>query len=377
MLTLPRLASEPDTACTPAAVGHRSAEQSHVTSRPRIKDVAALAGVAPSTVSAVLNDRNSPRAGAATRQRVLDAAKSLGYVPNEIARGLRTRRSMTVALISDVIATTPYAGQLIQGAQDAAWRAGYLLLLVNTGGDEALEERAIAALRQQQVGGALYATMYHRVVPVPTSLAGLPLVFLDARPADGSVPSVVPDEEAGARTAVHELARHGHRRIAFALDQREGPAATGRLAGYHSMMRDHGLPDDPALVVRARSDSSGGREAAHGLLALPQRPTAIFAFNDQMAIGVFHAAAERGLRIPEDLSVVGFDDLYVIGREMLPGLTTVALPHYAMGEVAVDLLLGVVEGDIGPDPVVRLVDCPLVERGSVGPVPLVVAEGAR
>ncbi|MEX1079193.1 MAG: LacI family DNA-binding transcriptional regulator [Homoserinimonas sp.] len=348
-----------------------------MTTRPRIKDVAALAGVAPSTVSAVLNDSNSPRAGMATRQRVLDAAASLGYVPNEIARGLRTRRSMTVALISDVIATTPYAGQLIQGAQDAAWRAGYLLLLVNTNGDGELEERAIAALRQQQVGGALYATMYHRVVPVPPGLAGLPLVFLDARPEDGSVPNVVPDEEAGARTAVHELARHGHQRIAFALDEREGPAATGRLAGYHSALRDHGLRDDPTFVIRARSDSSGGREAARQLLALPERPTAIFAFNDQMAIGVYHAAAERGLRIPQDLSVVGFDDLYVIGREMLPGLTTVALPHYAMGEVAAEILLGAVEGDAEAGSAVRLVDCPLVERGSVGPVPVAVHRGER
>lgn len=340
-----------------------------MTSRPRIKDVAALAGVAPSTVSAVLNDGNSPRAGSATRERVLEAARSLGYVPNEIARGLRTRRSMTVALVSDVIATTPYAGQLIQGAQDGAWRAGYLLLLVNTGGDAQLEERAIAALRQQQVGGALYATMYHRVVPVPESLTGLPLVLLDARPENDSVPCVVPDEEAGARTAVNELARHGHRRIAFALDEREGPAAAGRLKGYHAALSDHGLPDDPQWVVRARSDSTGGREAALRLLDLSERPTAIFAFNDQMAIGVYHAAAERGLRIPEDLSVIGFDDLYVIGREMLPGLTTVALPHYAMGEVAAQLLLEMVEGQPASGPLVRLVDCPLVERGSVGPAP--------
>lgn len=340
-----------------------------MSSRPRIKDVAALAGVAPSTVSAVLNDEASPRAGAATRERVLAAARSLGYVPNEIARGLRTRRSMTVGLISDVIATTPYAGQLIQGAQDAAWRAGYLLMLVNTGGDSELETHAIAALRQQQVGGALYATMYHRVVPVPETLAGLPLVLLDARPDDDSVPCVVPDEEAGARTAVTELARHGHRRIAFLLDEREGPAASGRLTGYHATLREHGLPDDPRWVVRATSDSTGGREAAAQLLDLPDRPTAIFAFNDQMAIGVYHAAAERGLRIPEDLSVVGFDDLYVIGREMRPGLTTVALPHYAMGEVAAQVLLERIKGTTAPGPSVRLVGCPLVVRGSVGPVP--------
>ncbi|MCZ2817221.1 LacI family DNA-binding transcriptional regulator [Modestobacter sp. VKM Ac-2984] len=335
--------------------------------RPRIKDVAALAGVAPSTVSAVLNDEGSPRASVATRERVHEAARSLGYVPNGIARGLRTRRSMTLALISDVIATTPYAGQLIQGAQDAAWRAGYLLVLVNTGGNTELEEHAIRALRQQQVDGALYATMYHRVVSVPQGLDGLPVVVLDARPETDGFPCVVPDEEAGARTAVQELARHGHRRIAFVLDERDGPAALGRLRGYRAELARQGLPDDPGRVVRAASDSAGGRRAALELLDQAQPPTAIFAFNDQMAVGVYHAASDRGLRIPEDLSVVGFDDLYVIGRELSPGLTTVALPHYAMGEAATQLLLAQVEGAERPPAVARLVDCPLIRRGSVGP----------
>lgn len=325
-----------------------------------------MAGVAPSTVSAVLNDEGSPRASVATRERVLEAARSLGYVPNGIARGLRTRRSMTVALISDVIATTPYAGQLIQGAQDAAWRAGYLLVLVNTGGNTDLEEHAIRALRQQQVDGVLYATMYHRVVPVPHSLDGLPVVLLDARPDVDGVPFVVPDEEAGARTAVGELARHGHRRIAFVLDEREGPAASGRLRGYRAELARRGLPHDPRWVVRATSDSAGGRRAALELLDLPDAPTAIFAFNDQMAVGVYHAANERGLRIPDDLSVVGFDDLYVVGRELSPGLTTVALPHYAMGEAAAEILLARLEdAEAGPGPA-RLVDCPLIRRGSVG-----------
>lgn len=346
-----------------------------MSARPRIKDVAALAGVAPSTVSAVLNDLNSPRAGAGTRERVLEAARSLGYVPNEIARGLRTRRSMTIALVSDVIATTPYAGELIQGAQDAAWRAGYLLLLVNTGGDPVLEESAIAALRQQQVAGALYATMFHRVVPVPPSLTGVPLVLLDARPDDGAVASVVPDEVAGARTAVDELARQGHRRIAFVLDENDGPAADGRLAGYHAALRDHGLPDDPRHVVRTTSDSDGGHRAALRLLDLPEPPTGVFAFNDQMAIGVYRAAADRGLRVPDDLSIVGFDDLAVLAREMVPGLTSVALPHYAMGELAAQLLLDQVEDRGTPDPAPRLVPCPLVTRGSVGPAPHVAVAG--
>ncbi|MEE6274165.1 LacI family DNA-binding transcriptional regulator [Georgenia wangjunii] len=337
--------------------------------RPRIKDVAERAGVAPSTVSVVLNDVTSVRVTDATRERVQRAAAELGYVPNGLARGLRTRRSRTVAFISDVIATTPYAGQLIQGAQDTAWKAGYLLMLVNTGGDAELEQHAIRALRQQQAGGVLYATMYHRLIELPALLESVPVVLLDAAPASGQRPHVVPDEEAGARTAVVELAEHGHRRIGFVLDVGDSPAARGRLRGYHAALEEYGVHPDPSWVVRGASDSDGGEAAASRLLDRADRPTAIFAFNDQMAIGVYHAAAARGLRIPEDLSVVGFDDLYVLAREMRPGLTTVALPHYAMGELATQTLLGLVEHPLEPAPGGQLVPCPIVRRGSVGPLP--------
>src|SRR5437764_10564474 len=121
---------------------------------------------------------------------------------------------------------------MVQGAQDAAWRAGHLLFLVDTGGDVELEARAIEALRAQQVDGIVYATMYHRVVEVPAGLAPDELVLLDARPVSGSIPFVVPDEVGGAVSAVNELTGQGHRRIGFAMDGREVPAATGRLAGY-------------------------------------------------------------------------------------------------------------------------------------------------
>lgn len=350
-----------------------------MTGRPRIKDVAELAGVAPSTVSVILNDVPGARVNAATRERVRAAARELGYLPNGLARGLRTRRSGILALVSDVIATTPYAGQLIQGAQEAAWEAGYLLLLVDTGGDDALERSAIRALRQQQVAGVLYATMYHRHVEVPDLLEGLPVVLLDARPSRGDLPSVVPDEEAGARTAVGTLADHGHRRIGFVLDRNDGPAAAGRLAGYRAELAARGLAWDETLVVRAASSSAGGQEAVGTLLDLPEPPTAVFAFNDEMAVGAYHAAEDRGLRVPEDLSVVGFDDLYVLAREMRPGLTTVALPHRAMGAAAVRSLLQLVTDPTAAVPSLQLIACPLVRRGSVAPAPPqpAAASGAR
>ena len=338
-----------------------------MTPRVGIKDVARLAGVSASTVSVILNQVEGARVSEATRSRVEEAARQLGYSPNGLARGLRTQRSQTIGLVSDVIATTPYAGQLIQGAQDAAWREGYLLMLVNTGGDEDLERHAIATLLQRQVDGILLATMYHRSIDVPPALQGIPLVVLDARPTGGVAPYVIPDERKGAMTAVRELGAHGHRRIGLALDDRDSPAGRGRLEGYREALAEYGIEDDPALVVRASSDSSGGERAGALLLDRPDPPSAIFAFNDQMAVGVYRTAAERGLRIPEDLSVVGFDDLFLIGRELSPGLTTVALPHYAMGEIAADVLLAhIVSGQQAPAGPI-LVDCPLVRRGSVGP----------
>jgi LacI family transcriptional regulator len=340
-----------------------------VSPRIRISDVARRAGVAPSTVSAVLNEVSGARVKDSTRERVRQAADELGYAPNALARGLRTRRSGTLAFISDVIATTPYAGQLIQGAQDTAWAAGHVLMVVNTGGDPAIENRALAVLRQQQVAGVLWATMSHRVVPAPVPPHGTPLVLLDAQDGTGTVPSVIPDEEAGARAAVAELAGHGHRRIGFVLDREDSPASAGRTAGYRAALAERGLPVEDALVARARSCSAGGEEAAGLLLDRPDPPTAIFAFTDQMAVGVYHAAAARGLRIPGDLSVVGFDDLAVLAQELRPGLSSIALPHYAMGQTAAATLLRLVEDPDAKVPAVQRVDTRIVRRGSVGPAP--------
>jgi len=338
--------------------------------RTRIKDVAASAGVSVSTVSLVLNDVPGARVSQETRERVLAAARRLGYATNAIARSLRTQRTRTIGFISDVIATTPYAGRMIQGAQDAAWRAGHLLFLVNTGGDATLESHTVAALRAHQVDGIVYATMYHRELEVPAGLAQGPLVLLDARPVNRSAPFVVPDEEGGARAAVTELTDHGHRRIGFATDADPVPAARGRLAGYRCALRAAGLPEDPALVVTEDSDTAGGHRAVGRLLDLPDPPTAVFCFNDRMAMGAYRAVRERGLSVPGDVSVVGFDDQELIAAALSPGLTTVALPHYGMGEWAVETLLALVAAD-GAAAADRhvLMPCPLVRRDSVGPAP--------
>ncbi|AZC14954.1 MULTISPECIES: LacI family DNA-binding transcriptional regulator [unclassified Microbacterium] len=345
-------------------------------SRPRISDVAAAAGVSVTTVSLVMNDVES-RISETTRQRVREAAVAVGYAPSSVARSLRTRQTRTVGLISDQIATTPFAGRMLAGAQDAARENGHLVIFVDTGGDEGVERDAISALRAQQVDAMIYACMWHRVVEVPESLpAGS--VFLDCRPVNGGFPSVVPADREGGYAATRVLIEAGHRRIAF-LDTSDGPIASFlRLEGYHQALTDAGIPIDPALHIRGgESTAHGARLAAERLLDLPadQRPTGIFSFNDRMAVGVYNAAHRRGLRIPDDLSVVGYDDQLLVAAEQDPPLTTVALPHYEMGRWAMEVALGV-RADGNTDATHRM-ECPVIRRESVGPPPAHVAKQSR
>ena len=332
-----------------------------------MKDVAGLAGVSVTTVSHVLNDVTGKRIPQETRDRVRAAAEQLGYRPNAVARGLRLRRTHTLALVSDEIATSPHAGHMILGAQEAASKLGWLLMLVNTSNDAELEEREIQSLLDRQVDGFLYATMYHRVVDVPQVLAGSPTVLLDARSADGSVSSVVPDEVGGGRTAVGELLRHGHRRVGFVTNVDDIPATHGRIEGYRQALAEAGVPFEARLVVAEVPDTHGGQRAARQLLTAPDRPTALFCFSDSMAMGAYHAAAELGLRIPQDVSVVGFDNHELIADGLRPELTSVALPHSDMGVRAVEQLLQEIDLAAPVTPSHQSVPCPIVRRSSVGP----------
>ncbi len=332
--------------------------------RTSIKDVAVRAGVSVTTVSHVLNDVPGKRISDETRSRVRQAADDLSYRPNGMARSLRLQRSHILAMVSDEIATTPHAGQIILGAQEAASKRGWLLMLVNSGGDRDTELAEIRALQQRQVEGFLYATMYHKVVDVPPELGDSAVTLLDARCHDPRIPSVAPDEAQGGQAATDLLLAHGHRRIGLINNVDDIPATTGRLDGYVRALRGAGLELQEDLLVQGRSDAAGGYLAAASLLDRSPRPTAVFCFNDRMAMGLYQAAAERGLRIPEDLSVVGFDNQELVADGLRPGLTTVALPHYEMGAWAVETLIRRLEDpDVPPEQV--LLPCPVIERGSV------------
>lgn len=332
----------------------------------RMQDVAAEGQVSTSTVSRVLGGNDS-RIPEATRERVLAVAAAMGYRPNAIASGLRLQTTHTIGFISDVIASSPNAGAMVQGAQDAAWRAGKVLMLVNTGGDPDLEHEAIDTLLQRQVDGLIYATMYHQVVEPPPALRTVPCVLLDARSSTDSFSSVVPDEAGGAAAAVRVLADAGHTRIGYLNSAAGVPAAAERYAGYQAELTRLGLAADDHLVEDDIDEFEGGLAAAGRLLDLEDAPTALFCFNDRMAAGAIRAAHKRGLRVPDDLSVVGFDNQELVALLTDPPLTTVQLPHYEMGCWAVDQLLAAMNG---PETVTRhRAACTLVERASVAPPP--------
>lgn len=343
--------------------------------RARISDVAAAAGVSVTTVSLVMNDVEA-RISEETRRRVREAAHAVGYTPSSVARGLRTQQTRTVGLISDQIATTPFAGRMLAGAQDAARENGHLVYLLDTGGDRGIETEAIRSLAAQQVDAMIYACMWHRVVDAPAGLSSQ-TVFLDCRPSAGGFRSVVPDDRAGGKAAVRELIDAGHRRIAYLDTDDPGPiAASLRHEGYLEALAEAGIEPDPALHVSGETSAHGGRAAADALLDLgDRRPTAVFCFNDRMAAGVYIAAHRRGLDIPRDLSVVGYDDQQLIAAEQDPPLTTIALPHYDMGRWAMEVALGVrAEGD---KDATHLMECPVIRRDSVGPPPAHVGKQNR
>jgi LacI family transcriptional regulator len=210
--------------------------------------------------------------------------------------------------------------------------------------------------------------MYHRIVTLPPALRSVPTVLLDAESADNAAPAVVPDEVHGARLAVGELLEQGHTRIGFLTNIDDVPATTGRLLAYRERLAEAGIDFDPTLVAADVSEAAGGYRTARALLDQANPPSALFCYNDRMAMGAYRAAAELGLRIPSDVSVIGFDNQTLIAENLFPGLSTVALPHYEMGAWAVDTLARLVTGEQPqPDAHPLRMPCPLVRRESVGP----------
>ena len=331
-----------------------------------MKDVAKLAGVSQTTVSFVVNDVPNAGIPEETRQRILSAIEKLGYRPNVFAKNLRSSRSHILGFVTDEIATSPYAGKIIQGAQDSASTARKILFLANTGGDTELEHDALETMLAHQVEGIIYATMCHRDITPPKVLHETPAVLLNCYDTHRTLPSVVPDEVESTRIAIRTILQKGHRRIGFINSVDTGPAVSGRLEGYQQGLAEYKLPFSEDLVYYGKSRQDSGYENTIKLMHLPEPPTAIFCFNDQVAMGVYEALTEMKLSIPADVAVVGFDNLEIIAAYLRPGLSTMELPHYEMGQWAVNFLLKhSVEKYEKPQPVQHKIVCQYIARYSV------------
>jgi LacI family transcriptional regulator len=335
-------------------------------SRPNtIIDVAREAGVSPKTVSRVVTGKGY--VSEETLKRVRSAIEMLEYRPSQAARHMRTQRSNTIGFITDYIASTPFAGAIIKGAQDVAWSQNKVLLIGNTGGKPEIEEAAVEAMLERQVEAIIYAAMWHRMVVLPPNIRNVPVVLLDCYSEDRSLPSVVPDEFQGGYDATEILLKKGHRRVAFInIDLSISiPAPTGRLAGYKAALAAYGIIFDESLIRYGNAQADSGYERTTELMRLAEPPTAIFCGNDRMAMGCYMALKELGRQIPRDVAIIGFDDQRIIAKYMRPPLSTMGLPHYAMGKWAVEYLLNQDAEKTTEAPIQHRITCPYIERESV------------
>ena len=327
-----------------------------------MQDVARAAGVSQSTVSFVLSGNADVRIGEATRARVFEAARALGYRPRGTARSRTGQNGPFLGFMVDEIATSIFAAISIEGAQEAAWNAGFVLDVAMSGGERAYEEAVIGRWLDDGATGIIYASILTRKVTPPERLRSARAVLLNCY-SDERFPAVVPSEVLGGRAATEALIRAGRKRIAFIGGEAWMDAAKDRLAGYIAALTSHERPVEQALIVEGNFLPTGGYEGAHRLLDLAAPPDAIFCANDLTAVGAYQALAERGRRIPTDIAVMGYDD-QEIARHLSPPLSTVLLPHREMGQWAVDMLLTRGSGETLPSGVTRL-HCPTVMRESV------------
>jgi len=333
-----------------------------------LKDVAEAAGVSSATASLVLNGRADGRVSATLAGRVEKAAEKLNYRPNLVARSLRTQVSKTLGLISNDVATSPFAGAMLAGAKEIAWEQGWLLFLVNTNEDKKMEAVATHELIQRNVDGFIYAAMYHQKIDTPDFFAGQKVVLLDCVDSQNRFNSVVPQEYEGAAGAIEYLIQQGHSQIAHITTSEDTIAAVERLRAYKDVLTKNKIQVKNSFIIKAKgSNSIDGYEATKQLLKLSNLPTAIFCYTDRIAMGVYEAISDAGLSIPKDISIVGFDNQLNVADALRPALTTVQLPHYEMGAWAAARLLEAIDPENSEvlEPTHVQIACPLVIRDSV------------
>lgn len=324
-----------------------------------VKEIAAAANVSVATVSRAL--QRPEIVNEATRQRIHDVVKRLGYTPNALARNLRTARTrLIVALLPDI--ANPFFSEVIRGIEQVAHENGYSVLLGETQGSLVREQAYADMVAARQADGII--TMSPRVPAIPIQ-GRLPVVNACEYVKDAQVSSVYIDNVAAAGVAVDYLAMLGHRDIAFIAGPPSSPISVDREQGFRLALQRAKLPAQAALVAAGDFSIESGERAAELLLSQGKPFSAVFCSNDEMAIGAMRALVSHGLRVPEDVSVVGFDDIR-FARYTSPPLTTVAQPKNALGREAMSMMLELLN-DAEVPPRKRVLSADLVVRGSTAP----------
>jgi len=306
--------------------------------------VAKAAGVSASTVSRILN--GTAVVSEAKKQAVDEAIARLGFVPNPVARGLAGGRTLSVGVVTQSI-DSPFYGVALRGIEDELDRAGYSPLFVSGHWNATEEARCIEMLRSRRVDGIIVLTGRLTDAALREVARALPVVVTGRRLRAPNLVALDFDNAEGARMATRHLLDLGHRRIAFITGDANHPDAVQRLQGYHRALQTAGLTPDEALIEPGLFHEESGVAAMERLLGRGASFSAVFAANDQMAIGACLALHRHGLRVPEDCSVIGFDDL-AMSRYCIPPLSTVQHPSYEIGRLAAQAMLGLLAGE-SPD----------------------------
>lgn len=320
-----------------------------------IYDVAKAANVSPKTVSRVLNG-DAP-VGPATLKKVQKAIRELGYVPSNAARMMRSNRSGLIGLITGALSQKLEPAEpeglpdlfIVQGIQQVMSESGKTLMIADTAGVSDRVDGLLQTFLQHRVEAVIYVADYHRKIELDIARVSQPVMLVNCYDGIGT-PAILPDDERCQFDLVTDLIHSGHKRIAYLTLAPEMNASPLRVSGYKAALDQANLPFDPDLLIQARGpeDQDGGEmllSALRKILALPDRPTVICCGNDEMALRTYGVLRSRGLKVPEDISVAGFDNYRAIAETLYPPLTTVELPYRRMGQRAAERVLSLINGE--------------------------------
>jgi DNA-binding LacI/PurR family transcriptional regulator len=331
--------------------------------QPSIKDIAKLARVSHPTVSRAL--QNSPLVNAATAEKIRRIAREAGYRPSAVARGLVTQRTRTIGLVVTTVAD-PFTGEVVSGIEQAASDNGYCVYLADSNADPEREKKVVQAFAEQRVDGIIVTSSRVGALHLPLlSEMGVPVVLINDQHPGLVAHSVLISNMDGMHELTEYLIALGHRRIAYIGDQSGYYSDTERLDGYQIGLAEANIYARPEWMVHGNGKPEAAFRAMEQLLALDEPPTAVCCYNDMTALGALHSIHSHGLRVPGDISITGFDDLFLASYTD-PPLTTIRQPMKRMGQLAMENLLKLMAGDESVPPI--KIKAEMIVRGSTAKV---------